>query len=1046
MIPAATPPFLGVSSPICSQLVWLATHGDTAVYLAVAVFTLVAVFAGWLSDLRGAEKSGLASRTPLLLFGWAILAVLYTVCRLIDVVMALLPARHAHLPPSMLVRTGFIERSLLGKSWTWVVMPLSDHPQLALFLHEVLWGSLLVIVYHALISFSNAGETRATMNRAGVPAHYRITGFSTACGLDASVRAWLLPITGLLAASVLLCSLSLPTEANLDEILARCAGGVASGQSNATSAVPTAPGALALLILLVLALALHVSNRPIRIAVTKETSQPQEIPPQEPIDPLRFLRAALSRIAPGSTIDDPVTEFEAVPLTVCEWPSGLPPLLQETLVRQWAENDKPYKAQARILELVHDAMKLPALASDASRELKSAVRDPDPGKKLPPCDSVVLCGPEGSGRKTTLLASAMLPRLARGGASLLICRDTERLGIVASSLEASIRDSDLRWSIDVVRAGKGLRDRLATGQIPSVVLADLHSFEEDLLLDSRCDRFLETVDLVLVDEINEFTGPSEMHLGLSIQRLWLALEHVEKSNRSPLTLASASPLFGEASAWATSILGRGSLALALDGCALPDRALLRRRNLHAPAEKDPSLVILARACEEAGLPWHMRLAGDRTRKIQRFEGELQILSVNRKSDPREAVVVLLGGSYGEVVREIEMTSVLSLKGGFKRCLQIAVPALEEELALEPLGVLPWSAVRVQPSVDCRFRHLLRATHSRPLRRSALCDRLLSASSGTRLDDCLVNGSLEAKEVRILPRSTFQPVIETMVSRASSAPPLPVLDIECVTQDSARLFEISGGTTLDRTDASTAPTLYYPGAVILLRSGRFRVEAHPDRWKVSGGYGARLLGTGQHSTAERRWTLASGAFQQLATVDRSFGKRILHCSSGEATVVERIEAVRLYGTEGDLVERRETKPPIEAVLPTRLFLIKMDGSPICGRPEIDPVVAALSLAAHSIIRCARELLRIAVIEDGGKLFLAFIDRNPGGNGTASFVDDSLVQTLLKAAAAILQNLPPEQLDRLKHNFGEVPGGLEQPWNAAGGSGWLGEVVEIPEARL
>jgi hypothetical protein len=111
--------------------------------------------------------------------------------------------------------------------------------------------------------------------------------------------------------------------------------------------------------------------------------------------------------------------------------------------------------------------------------------------------------------------------------------------------------------------------------------------------------------------------------------------------------------------------------------------------------------------------------------------------------------------------------------------------------------------------------------------------------------------------------------------------------------------------------------------------------------------------------------------------------------------------------------------------------------------VEPIVAALALAAPSVLRCARDLLRVAVVDHGGQLHIGFLDFTPGGNGTAAAIDEALLTTLLRMAQAVLCNVSPDELGRVKELHGEVPRGLGRTWDLGAARAWLDQVVAQPE---
>lgn len=1055
----------GLSATWCAFFRWLTGNavGSTAIIVLVIVFALVVsiIIIRLAHRKTKKETRKLPPRTPILLGSWAFLAGSYVLARIFDIVMALRQPTHPRLLPSEAARTSFFERLLVGNDLTWPLMPLADRPAVGILLHLLCWGVLLVGVFALWQYFGGTKNLRASLSRDNVPWSFQLSGCSTTCGLDRSVRAWLLPLTIFLGLAVLFAALYTPSSLGPGLGVARClAGGVAGvpavGEAGAEALdaavaglqpAATDPGVLVLMFYLAIVLALHLAIPPVGIEVEVEEGVSEADP--GPVDPLTALRESLARVLPGAEIAPEEITLPPETPTVSQWPSCAPELLRDTFSLRWIGGGTLFHSQAQVFKIIHRSLHIASKGEAESRDFTSVRGAGSDENELPACDSLVLCGSDGCGRSTTLLAAAMMAFLERAGVTLILTRDVARLEVLWDELSKALESSAIKWALKAVRTGHDLRDTLHEGCLPGIVLADLRTFEEEVLIDLRSERIIETLDLVLVDEFHEFVGPAEMHLSLALARLWLCVENADRPPGLPPIMATSGPLSTESSAWATRILGRRASTVRFSGPASRERALVRRRHLAGPDGEDLSIADLARASELAKLPWHLRMSGDGKRAIQRMDGDLRAFSEYRVAEPSDAAVVLLEGSFGEVEREIRVTSLVGQSKSWTRGLQIAAPPMEEEAALEPLGdALPWLSIPLVPPPEIRLTHAIRATHSRELPIDGIRDRLLSGRLGEELDKWLGEGALEASERFSLTRSSFQPVIERLVTRATSAP-LPGLDIDCVSSNVARLFDDSSRTDLRHVDAASAPIIYYPGAVVLLPEGRFRVALHPDRWRIDGeGYAATIIDSANRTVVERSWTPDDHGLWKLSATDRSLGKRMVRCRSGLLSLRQRVVACRLYGQERELLEKRDLNPSIETTLSTQIVLVSAD---LDESHDLDrgfeimaPIVGALSLAVPSVVRCSRQFLQLALVEHGGRLHVGFFDRTPGGNGAAFAVDDSALSILLKMALAVLDNLTDDQLQRVRALFDEVPGSLSRTWDIEAARSWLRTVVDPPES--
>lgn len=1035
----------------CRLLRWIVDNDYVVAAVALVAMVVLVFVAVWLSGRKAGKNKDGAPRSPLLLLSWEILLGIYVGARLIDLVFAIVGVQAPYLSAEELRHTGQIETWLLGGSWTWPLLPLAHRPAVAVLLHCVLWTALLFGVYRAAIAVTGIDAIRASNEPAITPGWFRWTGCSTTQGLDLSVKAWVRPLTIVLGVAVALGAVAVFQHPSASQTAARCGGGpiaaivdaAASGLTDVSAvqgppAVLLAPGLFVLLFLFIPVMIAHLRQYRVVAEKPQETKEAPAKP--EPVDPLQELRTALESVLPGASIAEEVGEIEPSGGQDGQWPEGIPSAMPDTFHRAW-QIDNPYATQAQVLELIHRTMRLSALEADRSRDLSSAVKRASAGAELPQAEAIVLCGAEGTGRCTTLLASAALAYLERGGGTLLVCRDMQRVERIAQRMRETLESSSIRWSVQVAVAGKDLIDVLAARRLPALVITDLACLDRELLLDQRADGFLSALDLVLVDELHEYIGAAEMHLSLMLRRLWLTLQHLDRGRDLPLTLATSTPLFTDAAVWATGVLGRLSAAVALRGPAARGRAVVKRVHLRGPEGKEVNLTTLARACEQAGLPWLLRMSGDGKRSIQRADGELRALSQHRVSGPRKAAVVLLEGTFGEVTRELDVTGLVGLDTDYERGVQVAAPPVEEETALAPMGDrLPWRATAVVPPDALRLAHALRATHARPLSDTALRDRILAGTLQAHLDAWIRQGVLESRPRRYLPAYSVQPAVERMLVRSATASPLADIDMACVTDRVARLIDGSTGTSLRRIDASSAPGTFYPGAVVLLQEGRFRLPNKPDKWRIDGStYAAFLLEAAMRSIAEGQWSPAEGCLWKLASTDRAMGKRTLRCRSGEITLEQRLQAVRLYGPDRELVEVRTLNPTVDASLTTQALLIA-SGAKL---EAMIPVAAALSMAIPSIVRCADALLQVALVEAGNDVYLAFYDTTEGGNGMAAAVDESQLGILLQMAGAVLRQLSDALLERVKASHDRAPGAGSRTWDLEGARAWIGDVVDVPE---
>jgi hypothetical protein len=1069
-------------------------HRVVTVVLVVAALLLFAAVGGWLLS-RGKGRAGQAVRSPLLVLSWAALGATYVLARAIDALLA------SPMAEGEAARFGTIEETLLGGEATRFLMPLADRPAVALFLHACLWGPLLVVLFAVATKLSGVDGVRASNDPRGAPSYFRWVGCATSCGLPEHARAWLTPLTTALAISAAAGVIATPWGA-LIGTQPGCFSGLLRLPDPIDPSFPlsfgAAPGALALLILLVPVLLVHLKvSSPIEAEEEEKAEEAAAASPEDS-DPLERLRAALAKIAKDAHLAKPTLAMAATDSVLLDWPQELPPLLREAVIAGEPAFATLRSTQAAVLSTLSAALRSD---SEDRGGTGGGPTNATLGIDLRR-DGVVLAGAEASGRSTALLLAALLAHLQRGGMTVLICASAVRRDELHRRATSLARR--LRWSFSVVKSGFDLTEAIASGRLPSLVIADLAGLEQELLIVDRAHVQLRATDLVLVDELHELIGAAEMHATLCLRRLAILLDALGATPRA--TIASAGPLADEATAWASALLGKPARVVRVEGAPARERAVLRRSDLRAapPASEgapiqELSLASLARACELAGLPWHLRMSGDGLRAIHRSSLELGTTSEHRRTSPTEAIVALLEGSAGDVTQEVELvasvgTAVERLPDGTKptRALVVAAPPAHEETLIAAIGApVPRLAMPASPPPALRMIHALRALQAPPpvdlgvtakklapgdaaattgggrgeaaragrpihtagltilagsLRRRDLLTRLLDAGQEEEIDARIGARELVEEVLYELPPDAYQPIAERFLARGPKAKPTPDVDPACVTSEVARLIDAHSGASLRTIDADIAEGVWYPGATVLLDRGRFRVSPSLARWKrVEDSYVASPVDTALRSLAERSWRASPGSLWRLRVSDRDFGRSRLRCRSGELLVTSEISQVRLYGPAQTLAETRALTPPLEVSFSTSVLLVAT------GREQesdavLRTVIATLAALLPSVLRGARATSIVTSLTADGARHLALIDALPGGTGFSRFADDELLPLLLALAHRALSGLVQDEhaLATLRALFDQSPNATEASWDVPGAIAWLESLITPPSA--
>ncbi|HXT21149.1 MAG TPA: DEAD/DEAH box helicase, partial [Thermoanaerobaculia bacterium] len=317
--------------------------------------------------------------------------------------------------------------------------------------------------------------------------------------------------------------------------------------------------------------------------------------------------------------------------------------------------------------------------------------DPESGSQRP--RNLIVLAPEGAGKSTLALLAAANHALVHTRGTLVVVRSDEAAERLAARFRRAIEPSTLRWNVRVRQPGKDLMSDLAQGIIPDVVVCSLHDLVTTVL--DRADTFaplLSTLGLVIVDDVEAFAGPVEVHAQLAFRRLTLRLRELTGvrtlgETSAPQVLILGAEGMHRMPYWVRSLCDVDAVVRTYSQSAREaserERAeLLASGTAAAPATAPnpappspaadataaaqlcyrlgdfqraggPPLVLadVVEACEQLAVPWHYRLCGDGRRDLGRGPLLLREEPVSYRESPEEACVVLLEGSWSEVRRE-----------------------------------------------------------------------------------------------------------------------------------------------------------------------------------------------------------------------------------------------------------------------------------------------------------------------------------------------------------------------------------------------------------
>lgn len=301
--------------------------------------------------------------------------------------------------------------------------------------------------------------------------------------------------------------------------------------------------------------------------------------------------------------------------------------------------------------------------------------------------NLIVLAPEGAGKSTLALLAAANHALVHTRGTLIVVRSEAAAEALARRFHEVVEPSTLRWNLRVRHPGTDLMSDLARGILPDVVVCSLRDLVVTVL--DRTDTFaplLQNLGLVIVDDVESFAGPVEVHAQLAFRRLTLRLQRLlgvrelgEKSMPQVLVLGTES--MHRMPEWVKSLYGmdavvrtfshsareareREAAELAAAGLAAKataetepgtgrEQRSYRLRDFGKPSDEPLSFAELVAACERLAVPWHYRLCGDGRRDLGRGPLLLREEPVHYRESPEEACVVLLEGTWSELAREQE---------------------------------------------------------------------------------------------------------------------------------------------------------------------------------------------------------------------------------------------------------------------------------------------------------------------------------------------------------------------------------------------------------
>jgi hypothetical protein len=373
-------------------------------------------------------------------------------------------------------------------------------------------------------------------------------------------------------------------------------------------------------------------------------------------------------------------------------PAGLTPGLVELLPRSASGDDGPRALtvmQAKVLARLAKIGRLERVEHSSGGPLALGSSEVVDAEAQHP--GVIVLAPEASGRSTLALLAAVDHVLDCSRTVLLIVPTKAAAEVADARLRAMLDPSTLRWNVRVRRVAHDLAEDLERGIVPDVIVSDLEGFVHELL---ESESLFAKVGMVIVDDLDEVSGPRECHAQLAFRRFFVRLRELRGTAvmakvGAPKVLVLAGDSMHDAETWVRALVSGVSYSQPMRFPGVQPGALGRRVVVGAIGPSDPPptreqvaieesatpvhvfhdladlgpsdadaskrerlrVSDVVSACEQVGVPWHYRKARDG----QRGEGRAQLYLPTEPSyfavDPLDAVVLLIDGPAACVHRE-----------------------------------------------------------------------------------------------------------------------------------------------------------------------------------------------------------------------------------------------------------------------------------------------------------------------------------------------------------------------------------------------------------
>jgi len=567
-----------------------------------------------------------------------------------------------------------------------------------------------------------------------------------------------------------------------------------------------------------------------------------EVPEPRPLEPPRLVEPLRLSALPGDTagvISPLILELLPEPRRLTAMQGSV---LADLSLQAFVHVDPPAR---------HDNLELEGMPEEAVRD-RSGLRH----------RNQVVIAPEAAGKTTLALLAAANQALVHTRSTLVVARDDAHEEELWQRFRSAVEPSTVRWNLRVRRGGGDLLADLGRGILPDVAVCSLHRLATQVLGNAESFApFLKTVGLIVVDDVESFCGPVEVHAQLAFRRLAARLERLQGlSEMGELGERSAPPFLvlgaesmHELPAWARALIGADAVTRDfIPSGEEPEESagepggkhhlVYRLDDLRAASGEPVPAARLVEACEQLSVPWCYRPCGDRRRRLGRLPLRLSDEPRWSVDSPEDACVVLLEGSWSDVRRErlrlrragarfrrADEPIPIALVTLVDSVEEAAFADLEAEAEKLPRPVLRGPSGRTVQShlAADLIQHWLEVAEVVEVFGHAAAAVLRRLSRGglllaDRRTDVHpeVYGYVRKVWVRELARATAP-----VVGNREAAPllPVPVAQVERVSPEAVAVRDRTRpAVPLAQVDAGAAGFLYYPGRIFTDARGSFVV--------------------------------------------------------------------------------------------------------------------------------------------------------------------------------------------------------------------------------